>query len=173
MDRPTFLLSFRHSPVYEVGAYLLVLLTNPGEWTAQSDDLHASLCARALWSGFLANREDTTPITVKPQYVFREIKLFNRHSHSIVKRLAESRGSPHDDPVSATGGTGSLAEAPIRHQATIGQPNGGVRPGRRRSERRQQYEAAVLGAASEAIGLALKSPNHWRKAGRRAGPRSR
>jgi hypothetical protein len=89
MDRPTYRLSFRHSPVYEVGAYLLVLLTNPGEWTARSDDLHASLCARALWSGFLANREDTTPITVKPQHVFREIKLFNRHSHTIVKRLAE------------------------------------------------------------------------------------
>jgi len=90
MDRPTFVWSFERSHVYEVGAALLVLLACPEEKSdIQRGELHASLCARALWNGFLSNREDTTPITVKPQYVFREIKLFNRHSHSIVKRLAE------------------------------------------------------------------------------------
>jgi hypothetical protein len=90
MDRPTFVWSFKRSQVYEVGAALLVLLAYPNEKSeTRSDELHASLCARALWSRYLSNREDTTPITVRPQHVFREIKLFNRECHFIVRRFRD------------------------------------------------------------------------------------
>jgi hypothetical protein len=43
----------------------------------------------ALWLGHLENPDDWTPITVKPQYVFRDRKIIDRDVASVAKRLGE------------------------------------------------------------------------------------
>lgn len=90
MDRPTFVWNFERSEVYEIGAALLVLLAYPDDKSdAEMGDLHASLCARALWNRHVLNPDDTTPTAVKPQYQFREIEQFERDNNFTVKRLRE------------------------------------------------------------------------------------
>jgi hypothetical protein len=90
MERRTIQLSFQQSEVYEVGAALLVLLACPQEKSeARLGDLQASLCAKAIWLKNFAEPDNTTPITVKPPYVFRDSKRIDRDVSFVSKRLGE------------------------------------------------------------------------------------
>ena len=90
MERRSVKLSFQRSEVYEVGAALLVLLSYPVEKSeTRNGDLHASLCALALWRRYLDDPNDTTPITAKPQYIFRDWKRIIRDVSLVNKRLRQ------------------------------------------------------------------------------------
>ena len=85
MERRAVNLSFQRSEEYEFGAALL-----PQEKSeVRLGDLHASICARALWVRHLAHPDDTTAITAKPQYIFRDTQGIERHVKFVSKRLAE------------------------------------------------------------------------------------
>ena len=85
MERRAVNLSFQRSEEYEFGAALL-----PQEKSeVRLGDLHGSLCARALWVRHLAHPDDTTAITAKPQYIFRDTQGIERHVKFVSKRLAE------------------------------------------------------------------------------------
>ena len=85
MERRAVNLSFQRSEEYESGAALL-----PQEKSeVRLGDLHGSLCARALWVRHLAHPDDTTAITAKPQYIFRDTQGIERHVKFVSKRLAE------------------------------------------------------------------------------------
>src|ERR1041384_349272 len=90
MSQTPVTMSFKQSPVYEIGARLLALLAYPMEKSeARLDEIHTSLCAKALQVRCLINPDDTTPIMVKPQDVVRETNLINRHTRMVARRLSE------------------------------------------------------------------------------------
>lgn len=90
MERRSVHLSFEGNEVYEVGAALLVLLSCPVEKSEiRNGDLHASLCALAPWRRYLDDPNNTTPITAKPQYLFREWKRIVRDVSLVDKRLRQ------------------------------------------------------------------------------------
>jgi hypothetical protein len=82
--------SFKYEQVYERGAILLTALACPQESdAARRLQLYLSLCGKALWLKHLIEPDDWTPITVKPQYVFRHYKRIDRDVGFIVKRVRE------------------------------------------------------------------------------------
>jgi hypothetical protein len=81
-------LSFGRSEVYECGAALLVLLACPEEESDRQGDLHAS-CGKALWLQHLADPNSIAPISVKPQYVFRDRAVIDRDFGFVAKRVEE------------------------------------------------------------------------------------
>lgn len=85
-----FDLSFDRSEVYECGAALLTVLACAKQVDEQkSVQLYLSLCGKALWLKHLMAPNDWTPITVKPQYVFRDPKTIDRDVRIVEKRLGE------------------------------------------------------------------------------------
>jgi len=84
-----FDLNFERDEVYECGAVLLAVLACPGADDEKSSELYRSLCGKALWLWHLKNADDWTPITVKPQYVFRDRKVIDRDVAFVAKRLGE------------------------------------------------------------------------------------
>src|ERR1700737_151419 len=54
--------------------------------------LYRSLCGHALWLRHLEEPDDWTPITVKPQYVFRDREIINRDVAKISKRFSKRMG---------------------------------------------------------------------------------
>jgi len=69
---------------------LLTALACPQESEAERSLQHyLSLCGKALWLKHLSEPDDWTPITVKPQYVFRHYKSINRDVGFVVKRVRE------------------------------------------------------------------------------------
>lgn len=92
MTQQAFEISFERNPVYECGATLLTVLTCAGARNCSAerqDELHASLCGRALWDLYLANPDDIAPIYVRPQHVFRDRKAIDRDVAFVGKRLGE------------------------------------------------------------------------------------
>lgn len=82
--------NLKYDEVYERGAVLLTALACPQESdAARSLQLYLSLCGKALWLKHLSEPDDWTPITVKPQYVFRHYKSINRDVGFVVKRVRE------------------------------------------------------------------------------------
>ena len=82
--------NLKYDEVYEHGAILLTALACPQERdAARSLQLYLSLCGKALWLKHLRDRDDWTPITVKPQYVFRDFKSIDRDVGFVVKRVRE------------------------------------------------------------------------------------
>lgn len=85
-----FNLSYTRDEVYECGAALLtVLVCAKAIDDKRGRELYRSLCAKALWLKHLANPDDSTPITVIPQYVFRDRKIIDRDLGIIRSRLRE------------------------------------------------------------------------------------
>ena len=85
-----FDLSFERNEVYECGAALLTILANPQEIDEErSGQLYLSLCGKALWLRRWLSPEDCTPITVKPEYVFRDPEVIDRDVAYVVKRVGE------------------------------------------------------------------------------------
>lgn len=83
-------LSFERNEVYECGAALLTILANPQEIDEErSGQLYLSLCGKALWLRRWLSPEDCTPITVKPEYVFRDPEVIDRDVAYVVKRVGE------------------------------------------------------------------------------------
>ena len=75
-----FDVSLKGKEVYERGATLLTVLAYPNERDAERRlQLYLSLCGRALWLRHVIEPDDWTPITVRPQYVFRDRKIIDRH----------------------------------------------------------------------------------------------
>jgi hypothetical protein len=88
--REPIVLSFDRREVYEVGADLIVLLCCPNTISEElRKEYRLSLCARALRANYDFHPNDETPITAKPQYLFRKISLTNRHGGYISNRLGE------------------------------------------------------------------------------------
>jgi len=82
--------NLKYDEVYERGAVLLTALACPQESdAARSLQLYLSLCGKALWLKHLRDPDDWTPITVKPQYVFRDYKSIDRDVGFVVKRVRE------------------------------------------------------------------------------------
>lgn len=82
--------NFKLNETYEHGAALLVTLAYPGPVGAgRNFQLYLSLCGNALWLKHMDEPDDWTPITVKPQYVFRDRDIINRDVRIIEKRVAE------------------------------------------------------------------------------------
>lgn len=85
-----FDINFEHDEVYERGASLLaVMVSAKAVDDAKSFDFYCSLCGKALWLKHLMSPDDCTPITVKPQYVFRHPDAIDRGVSYVVKRLGE------------------------------------------------------------------------------------
>lgn len=83
-------LSFERNEVYECGAALLTILANPQEIDEErSGQLYLSLCGKALWLRRWLSPEDCTPITVKPEYVFRDPEVIDLDAAYGVKRVGE------------------------------------------------------------------------------------
>lgn len=79
-----------YEEVYERGAVLLTTLAYPQQSDpTRSLQLYLSLCGRALWLKHLMEPDDWRPITVKPQYVFRDPRVIDRHVAYVAKRLGE------------------------------------------------------------------------------------
>ena len=82
--------NLKYDEVYERGAVLLTALAYPQQTDpTRSLQLYQSLCGKALWLKHLAEPDDWTPITVKPQYVFRHYTSINRDVGFVVKRVRE------------------------------------------------------------------------------------
>jgi hypothetical protein len=82
--------NLKYDEVYEHGAILLTALAYPQQSEpTRSLQLYLSLCGKALWLKHLAEPDDWTPITVKPQYVFRDSKSIDRDVGFVVKRVRE------------------------------------------------------------------------------------
>ena len=82
--------SFTQMEVYECGAKLLALLACPADSEeARREELYLSLCGRALWSRYLAAPDDWTPITVRPQHVFRHPDRIDSDVAFVGKRFGE------------------------------------------------------------------------------------
>ena len=82
--------SFTQMEVYECGAKLLALLACPAELEqAKHEELYLSLCGRALWSRYLASPDDWTPITVRPQQVFRHPDRIDSDVAFVGRRFGE------------------------------------------------------------------------------------
>lgn len=72
--------NFERKEVYECGAALLaVVACARAVDDEKSSELYRSLCGHALWRRYLKSPDDWTPITVRPQYVFRDRKLIDQH----------------------------------------------------------------------------------------------
>jgi hypothetical protein len=85
-------IDFARNTVYECGAVLLVVLACPYNLTEErSAELHASLCAKAVWLDHLAKPDDYSPIEVKPQYAFRDPVLVDRDVRFVAKRFQRRR----------------------------------------------------------------------------------
>ena len=79
-----------YEEVYERGAVLLTALAYPQQSDpTRSLQLYLSLCGKALWLKHLMEPGDWTPIQVRPQYVFRDPKVIDRHVAYVAKRLGE------------------------------------------------------------------------------------
>jgi hypothetical protein len=86
----SFDLSFERDEVYECGAVLLTVLALPRQvGEERSSQLCWSLCGKALWHKHMMAPDDWTPITVKPQYVFRDRRIIDRDARIVEKRLGE------------------------------------------------------------------------------------
>jgi hypothetical protein len=82
--------NFERNEVYECGAALLaVMACAKTVKDEKSSALYRSLCAHALWLQHLESPDDWTPITVRPQYVFRDRKVIDRDVAFVAKRLGE------------------------------------------------------------------------------------
>jgi hypothetical protein len=82
--------NLKYDEVYEHGAILLTALAYPQQSEpTRSLQLYLSLCGKALWLKHLAEPDDWTPITVKPQYVFRDSKSIDRDVGFVDKRVRE------------------------------------------------------------------------------------
>jgi hypothetical protein len=82
--------NFKLNETYERGAALLVTLAYPGPVDAgRNFQLYLSLCGKALWLKHINDPDDWTPITVKPQYVFRGCDVIDRDVSFIARRLGE------------------------------------------------------------------------------------
>ena len=78
------------SELYERGALLLTAIVSAQNFgDDRSQELFHSLCAKALWFRHIAAPDDVTPITVKPQYVFRELKTIDKDFAFVGKRFGE------------------------------------------------------------------------------------
>ena len=85
-----FDVSFRRNETYECGAALLVVLACPPETADQRRlELYRSLCGKALRLAYDCDPDNGAPITVKPQYVFRDRETIARDLHFVEKRLGE------------------------------------------------------------------------------------
>jgi hypothetical protein len=85
-----FEINLERDEVYECGAALLAVLACANEvGEERRDQLHLSLCGKALWLRHLENPDDWTPIMVKPQYVFRDREVIDRDVAFVAKRLGE------------------------------------------------------------------------------------
>jgi hypothetical protein len=83
-------ISFARMGVYECGATLLALLACPAKSKeAKRKELYLSLCAWALWCKYLAASDDWTPITVRPQQVFRHPDRIDSDVAFVGKRFCE------------------------------------------------------------------------------------
>ena len=81
---------FKLDETYERGAALLVTLAYPNSDDAgRNFQLYLSLCGKALWLKHMNDPDDWTPITVKPQYVFRDREIIDRDVQIIKRRVAE------------------------------------------------------------------------------------
>ena len=79
-------LNIEHNEVYERGAALLTVLACAKEvGDERSLQLYLSLCGKALWLRHLENPDDWTPVTVKPQYMFRDRKVIDRDVAYVAK----------------------------------------------------------------------------------------
>jgi hypothetical protein len=85
-----FDINFERDEVYECGALLLTVLVCPEDVEkSRSSEIFRSLCGHALWLRYQVEPDDWTPVTVKPQYVFRDRKIVERDLAIVVKRLGE------------------------------------------------------------------------------------
>ena len=85
-----FDVSLKGKEVYERGATLLTVLAYPNEGDAERRlQLYLSLCGRALWHRHVIEPDDWTPITARPQYVFRDHKIIDRHVAFAGRRMQE------------------------------------------------------------------------------------
>jgi hypothetical protein len=85
-----FDVSLKGKEVYERGATLLTVLAYPNERDAERRlQLYLSLCGRALWLRHVIEPDDWMPITVRPQYVFRDRKIIDRHVAFAGRRMQE------------------------------------------------------------------------------------
>ena len=83
-------LNIEHNEVYERGAALLTVLACAKEvGDERSLQLYLSLCGKALWLRHLENPDDWTPVTVKPQYMFRDRKVIDRDVAYVAKQLGQ------------------------------------------------------------------------------------
>ena len=83
-------ISFARMEIYECGAMLLALLACPSESEeGKRAELYLSLCGRALWSRYLAAPDDGTPITVRPQHVFRHPDQIDADVGFVGKQFSE------------------------------------------------------------------------------------
>jgi hypothetical protein len=83
-------ITLRAEEAYELGAALLVLIARADEKPPpEPGELLASLCGRALWARYLSVPDDLAPITVKPQYVFRETRTIDRDTAYVGKKIKE------------------------------------------------------------------------------------
>jgi hypothetical protein len=86
----SFDVSFERDEVYECGALLLTVLACAKNVDDQrSHHVYLSPCGKALWHEHLKAPDDWTPITVKPQYVFRDRRIINRDIAFVARRLGE------------------------------------------------------------------------------------
>jgi hypothetical protein len=84
-------ISFNRDQAYECCAALLTLLACPTDDQDESRraELHTSLCGKALWINYLLDADNTAPIQVKPQYVFRRIEQIDRDTNFVGRRLKQ------------------------------------------------------------------------------------
>jgi hypothetical protein len=89
-EQELYVLDFQKSEIYEGGAMLLTILAFPEELGEdKNEELIRSLCAMALQHKYLAAPEDQTPVTAKPQYLFRPTQLINREVKSVHKKFQD------------------------------------------------------------------------------------
>ncbi len=82
--------NFKCDEVYERGAALLTVLACAKEIDeGKRFQLYLSLCGKALWLRHTMEPDDWTPITVRPQYVFRDCETIERDTRYVEKRLSE------------------------------------------------------------------------------------
>ncbi len=87
-SEPPLLIDLANTEVYECAATLLAVLAAPRN-DGLCGELHASLCARALHIRYRADPDDWTPILVKPPHAFRDLKLVDRETNFVSKRIIE------------------------------------------------------------------------------------
>ena len=89
-EQELYILDFENLKTYECGAFLLTIIAVPEELDGhRSQELFRSLCAIALQHKYLAAPEDETPVTAKPQYLFRPTPLIDREVKSVHKKFQD------------------------------------------------------------------------------------